>query len=128
MKRKRGKNEFEQIKDFISPILSKGDSRIRGKVGEYLSGIEFLKNKWEVYEPIQDAYVDFILKSGNKFRTIQVKTSKLTVDKQFKVNHKPKDILPFLTCFETKGLIMPLFLAIFLIHLSERTVIFFFFL
>lgn len=88
-------NEFDIIEKNVGPILEILDSKTRGKMGEYLCGLELLKNNWEVYQPIEDTYVDFIIKHKNKndFKTIQVKASKFIEEKAFKVNHDPKDML-----------------------------------
>lgn len=56
--------------------LLQNDHSDRGKLGEYLVAIELLKNSWKVYFPLQYSYIDFIIKKDDKYKIIQVKTSK----------------------------------------------------
>lgn len=85
-------SKIDKIIKEIHPLLDSSDSHTRGKLGEYLVSHALLEFGWKVYEPLEDAYVDFIL-HNKKFRTIQVKTSKLIDGKKFRLNHDPKDLL-----------------------------------
>ena len=61
-----------------------------------------------------------LIRYSEKYKIIAViDSTKSKLDSGIVLDDKPNDILPFLTCFETNGLIIDFSSAIFFIHLSD---------
>jgi len=52
-----------------------------GKIGELIGIIELMKKGYNVYRPIDDSGVDYIILKDSVYNRIQIRTSKLLINK-----------------------------------------------
>ena len=119
------KKIFPKIKPCIDKYLKTLTSKERG---EFMKGGFSLNSKPTInYEfDIKDPNVSKRLEVMKRLDEVEQIQYLKYLRNQMRYEDNPKDILPFLTCLLTKGLIIPCVLTVFLIHLSESTGILFF--